>query len=46
MKWLCYIGWHAWTAPLDAYVEEFGCIPMDNRVPKSSVCKYCGKVHG
>ena len=41
-KFLCKIGYHSWTAPLSDYIGEFGYIPTDGRVAKTSVCEFCG----
>lgn len=41
-KMFCFFGWHNWTALLEDYINEFGFIPLDNRVPSNSVCSRCG----
>lgn len=32
---------HKWTAPLSEYIEEFGYVPLDNRIASNSVCDRC-----
>ena len=40
---LCFLGWHQWVASLDDYIEEFGCIPLGNKICSKAVCSRCGK---
>ena len=41
-KFLCKIGYHKWKAPIEDYIEEFGCIPIHGEIAKTSVCVFCG----
>jgi hypothetical protein len=41
-KLLCILGWHTWTYSLTETIEEFGYLPLDNRVPSTAKCKHCG----
>lgn len=43
---LCKIGFHRFTCKLDDCIEEFGFIPLDGRMPKSSKCSRCGINYG
>lgn len=40
-KILCILGFHTWTYNLQDAIGEFGCLPMDNKIPKTASCKYC-----
>lgn len=40
---LCFLGIHEWIAPLKDYIDEFGGLTLDGRVPKTAKCKRCGK---
>lgn len=41
-KILCFFGWHLWFAPYNQWIEEFDCIPLDNRIESKATCKRCG----
>ncbi len=32
----CKLGWHNWTCKIKDYLDEFGCVPLDNRVPMNA----------
>jgi hypothetical protein len=38
---LCFLGWHKWTSSISDYIEEFGYVPLDNRIASNSVCERC-----
>ena len=38
---LCLFGWHKWTASMNDYIEEFGYVPLDNRIASNSTCERC-----
>jgi len=38
---LCFFGWHNWKASLNDYIEEFGYVPLDNRIASNSICTRC-----
>jgi len=40
-KILCKLGWHNFTYSIQDCIDEFGFIPIDNRMPKTAKCK-CG----
>jgi hypothetical protein len=40
-KLLCYFLGHRWTARMSDYIEEFGYVPLDNRVASNSTCERC-----
>ena len=40
---LCFFGWHEWVCSMEDYIFEFGYVPLDKRVCKSSKCCRCGK---
>ena len=40
---LCFLGWHQWVASIDDYIEQFGHIPLDDRIADNAVCKFYGK---
>ena len=42
-KILCLFGWHEWTASMQDYIDEFGYVPLDNRMASNSKCSRCGK---
>ena len=39
---MCKIGWHKFTCKMQDCIDEFGFIPNDGRMPKSSKCERCG----
>ena len=41
-KVLCFFGWHSFTCKLSDYMEEFGGVPCDGRMPKNAKCNKCG----
>jgi hypothetical protein len=38
---LCLFGWHKWTTSINDYIEEFGYVPLDNRIASNSTCERC-----
>jgi hypothetical protein len=42
-KLLCFFGWHQWICSVQDYIDEFGFIPLDNRISSKSKCGVCGK---
>ena len=40
---LCLTGWHQFTCKMQDYIDEFGYVPSDGRVPKVAKCIRCGK---
>jgi len=39
----CKLGWHNWSAKIQDYLDEFGCVPKGWAVPKVAKCNRCGK---
>jgi len=39
----CLIGWHQFTCKIQDYIDEFGYVPIDSRMPKIAKCSKCGK---
>ena len=39
----CKLGWHNWTCKIKDYIDEFGCVPLGNVIPKVAKCNMCGK---
>lgn len=42
-KIFCSLGYHSWTCKIQDYIDEFGFVPLDSRVPKVSKCSRCNK---
>ena len=42
-KILCFIGWHSYKASFEDYIEQFGHIPVDDRIADNATCEFCGK---
>ena len=42
-KILCWLGWHKFTCSIQDLIDEFGYIPLDNKMASNSKCKRCGK---
>jgi len=42
LKLLCFIGFHRYKCTIQEIINEFGYIPNDGRMPKSSKCERCG----
>ena len=42
-KLFCKIGLHSYQSSLEDNIEEFGHIPLDNRICSKSICSHCGK---
>ena len=42
-KIFCWIGYHMWTYKLEDCINEFGYVPLDNRLPSTSKCSRCGE---
>jgi hypothetical protein len=42
----CKLGWHNWTCKIKDYLDEFGYVPLDNRVPMNARCSKCNKIYG
>ena len=40
-KLLCKIGWHEFVCSVQDYIDEFGYIPNDGRIPKVAKCNRC-----
>jgi hypothetical protein len=40
-KILCFLIGHKWIASMKDYIEEYGYVPLDNRVSNNSVCERC-----
>jgi hypothetical protein len=40
---LCLLGYHKWYSKIEDYIEEFGFVPLDNRITSNSKCIICGK---
>ena len=40
-KILCFLFGHKWTSSISDYIEEFGYVPLDNRIASNSVCERC-----
>jgi len=40
-KIMCYLGLHTWSCKAQDCIDEFGFIPMDGRMPKTSKCAHC-----
>jgi hypothetical protein len=42
---LCFFGWHIWTSLLSDLIDEFGYVPLDNRISSKAKCERCGKLY-
>lgn len=38
---LCFFGWHEFSCTVQDYVDEFGYVPLDGRIPKNAKCTRC-----
>jgi hypothetical protein len=45
-KILCWLGWHKWACSINDLIDEFGYVPLDNRMPKNAKCVRCGESFG
>lgn len=45
-KTLCFIGVHRYVCMLKDFIDEFGFIPNDDRMPKVAECERCGVKFG
>lgn len=39
---LCFFGWHEFSCSIQDYIDEFGYVPLDNRLPENAKCTRCG----
>lgn len=40
-KLKCLIGYHSWTYTIQDCIDEFGFIPLDQRMPSTAKCCKC-----
>lgn len=42
-KLKCLIGWHQWTCKMQDFIDEFGYITLDSKMPRTTKCSRCNK---
>jgi hypothetical protein len=42
-KILCWLGYHKFTCSIQDLIDEFGYVPLDDRMPPSAKCERCDK---
>lgn len=45
-KLYCFLGWHKFTSSIQDYIDEFGYVPLDNRIAKNARCSRCNSKYG
>lgn len=42
----CFLGWHEFISSIQDYIDEFGYVPLDNRIAKNARCSRCNSKYG
>jgi hypothetical protein len=42
-KILCWLGWHKYTCSIQDLINEFGYVPLDDKMPPNAKCVRCNK---